>query len=60
LLIDGVGIIAVYSHRAYGNDTAGTLGEWLKTKGASIETTLMSWDKIPSVVVLRQLTPKAE
>ena len=55
VLIDGVGIVAVYSHRAHGNDAAGTLGEWLRTKGPSIETTLMNWDKIPSVVVLRQL-----
>ncbi len=55
LLIEGVGIIAVYSHRAYGTDAAGTLGDWLKTKGPSIETTLMTWDKIPSLVVLRQL-----
>jgi hypothetical protein len=55
VLIEGVGIVAVYSHRAYGADAAGTLGEWLKTKGPSIETTLMTWDKIPSLVVLRRL-----
>ena len=55
VLVDGVGMAVVYSHRAYGNDAAGTLGEWLKTKGPSIETILMTWDKIPSLVVLRQL-----
>ena len=55
VLIEGTGVVAVYSHRVYGKDAAGTLGEWLKTTGPSIEKTLMAWDQIPSPVALKQL-----
>jgi len=55
VLIDGIGVVAVYSHRVYGNEAAGTLGDWIKTNGPSIEKTLMTWDKIPSLAALRQL-----
>jgi hypothetical protein len=55
VLIDGVGVVAVYSHRAHGKDAAGAIGEWVKTNGPPVEKTLMTWDRIPSLVVLRQL-----
>ncbi len=55
VLVDGVGVVAVYSHRAYGNAAAETTGEWLNANGQSLETTLMSWDKIPSPASLKQL-----
>ena len=55
VLVDGVGVVAVYSHRVYGNAAADATGEWLKANGQSLETTLMSWDKIPSVAALKQL-----
>ncbi len=55
MLIDGVGVVAVYSHRVYGKDAAAPMGEWLQTNGPTIEKTLMSWDKIPSPAALKQL-----
>jgi acetyl/propionyl-CoA carboxylase alpha subunit len=55
MLIDGTGVVAVYSHRVYGKDVADTLGEWLKTSGLSMEKALMTWSQIPSLGALRQL-----
>jgi len=55
VLIDGVGTVAVYSHRIYGKEAAGPMGEWMKTNGPSIEKTLMTWDRIPSLATLRSL-----
>lgn len=55
VLVDGVGEVAVYSHRIYGKDAAGPMGEWLKANGASIEKALMNWDRIPSPAALRSL-----
>jgi hypothetical protein len=55
MLIDGVGVIAVYSHRVYGKDAAETLRLLLETNGPPREKTLMEWDKVPSLSALRQL-----
>lgn len=55
VLVDGVGAAAVYSHRVYGKEAARLMGEWLKTNGASIEKTLMAWDRIPTPAALRSL-----
>ena len=55
VLVDGVGVVAVYSHRIYGKEAAGLMGEWLKANGTSIEKTLMAWDRIPSPAALRSL-----
>jgi hypothetical protein len=55
VLVDGVGEVAVYSHRIYGKEAGGPMSEWLKTNGPSIEKSLMAWDKIPSLAGLRQL-----
>lgn len=55
VLVDGIGEIAVYSHRIYGKDAAGSMGEWLKANGSAIEKTLMAWDAIPSAAALRSL-----
>jgi hypothetical protein len=55
VLIDGVGVVAVYSHRVYGSEAAGPIGEWLRTNGPTIEKTLTAWDKIPSPAALKLL-----
>jgi hypothetical protein len=54
-LVDGVGVVTVYSHRVYGKDAAEATGDWLKTNGPLLERTLMSWDKMPTVAALKQL-----
>jgi hypothetical protein len=55
LLIDGVGVVAVYSHRVYGKGAAQPIGAWLQANGPSIERMLMTWDKIPPPAALKQL-----
>ena len=55
VLVDGIGEAAVYSHRIYGKEAASLMGEWLKANGASIEKTLMAWDRIPTPAALRLL-----
>ena|SRR5688572_14823301 len=55
VLVDGVGEAAVYSHRIYGKEAAKAMGEWLSANGASIEKTLMTWDRIPAPAALRSL-----
>jgi hypothetical protein len=55
VLVDGTGVVAVRSHRIYGKDAAGPMGEWLKTNAPSTAQTLMTWDRIPSPGALRQL-----
>ena len=55
VLIEGVGVVAVYSHRIYGENAAQPMGEWLERSGPSIEKALMQWDGVPSVSALKQL-----
>ena len=55
VLIDGVGVVAVYSHRVYGQKAGNAMSNWLKTNGPSIETTLMGWNGVPSMAALRRL-----
>lgn len=55
VLVDGVGVVAVYSHRVYGKQAAEATDEWLKTNGPLLERTLMSWDRIPPLAALKQL-----
>ncbi len=55
VLIDGVGTVAVVSHRIYGKEAAGPMGEWVKANGPAIEKALMAWDRIPSTAALRAL-----
>ena len=55
VLVDGVGVVAVYSHRIYGKDAAGPMGEWVKANGPAIEKMLMTWDRIPPLATLRSL-----
>ena len=55
VLLDGVGVVAVYSHRVYGNDAAQPIGDWLQANGPAIEQTLMTWDRVPSPATLKQL-----
>ena len=55
VLVDGAGVVVVYSHRVYGKQAGEAMGEWLKTNGPSLEKTLMTWDKMPSVAALKRL-----
>jgi hypothetical protein len=59
MLVEGRGVVVVYSHRAYGKDAASVLGPWLESKGASTEATLMAWNGLPKLAAIRAL-PQAK
>lgn len=58
-LVDGVGMVTVYSHREYGEKAADTISKWLPANGPSVEKTLMAWDKSPKTAALQSL-PQAQ
>ena len=55
LLVDGIGVVAVRSHREYGADAATKMGAWVQSNGPVIEEQLMGWDGIPKVADLQRL-----
>lgn len=55
VLIDGVGTIAIYSHRVYGQSAGPAMSEWLQANGPQIESALMAWDKLPKPAALKAL-----
>lgn len=55
VLVDGKGIVVVYSHRVYGQDVGPAMSEWLRDNGATMEKALMGWARLPSVAVLKTL-----
>jgi hypothetical protein len=55
VLVDGVGVVVVHSHRAYGARAADSAGDWLAANGPAVETTLMAWSVKPAPAQLRQL-----
>ena len=54
-LIDGTGLMAVYSHRNYGESAAEDFGSWIKANGAPVEQALMGWNGIPAPASLSRL-----
>ncbi|CAK6696184.1 hypothetical protein VB734_01520 [Synechococcus sp. BA-124 BA4] len=55
VLVDGVGVVVVRSHRAYGARAADSAGDWLAANGPTLETSLMAWSVTPAPAQLRQL-----
>lgn len=55
VLVDGTGMVVVYSHRAYGSNAGQEIGKWIEANGPSIEKTLMAWDAVPSPSLLERL-----
>ena len=54
-LVDGIGVVTVYSHRIYGTAVGDAMSAWLNANGAAMEQKLIAWDRMPSVSALRQL-----
>jgi hypothetical protein len=54
-LIEGKGMVVVYSHRSYGEHSAETSTAWMDRNGETIERELMSWTGIPKLAQLRAL-----
>jgi hypothetical protein len=55
MLVDGEGLVVVYSRRAYGAGAAQTIGKWLQTHGEPTETALMGWTQFPRPAALKAL-----
>lgn len=55
VLVDGVGVVVVRSHRAYGARAADSAGDWLAANGPALEASLMAWSVTPAPAQLRQL-----
>ena len=55
LLLDGKGIVVVYSHRIYGRDVGRAMNDWLRVNGTMTEQALMEWSGMPSVTTLKRL-----
>jgi hypothetical protein len=58
-LHEGKGVVVVYSHRAYGERSANTIGSFMDHNGEATERALMSWQGMPKLAQLRAL-PQAK
>ena len=58
MLVDGAGVIAVYSHRIYGKAASPAMSDWLKSNGPKIEAALKTWDRLPASTALKKLPPR--
>jgi len=59
VLVEGRGMIVVYSHRAYGPHSETSIGPWMDRNGPATERALMAWTGIPRLARLRGL-PQAK
>lgn len=59
LLRDGVGLVAVVSHRVYGKAVGPEMSRWLAANGPQVEQALMAWGALPSAASLKRLTRSA-
>lgn len=50
MLIDGRGVIVVYSHRVYGQSAGEAMSDWIGEQGEQVEGMLMDWREAPSIV----------
>ncbi len=59
LLVEGHGLVIVYSKRFYGAAVGNEMSAWLDKNGAATEKTLMSWTGMPSLAAVNAL-PQAK
>lgn len=55
VLVDGVAVVAIYSHRVYGKAVGDAMSEWLQGNGPQIEAALMGWSTLPTPAALKAL-----
>lgn len=58
-LVEGRGVVIVYSKRIYGAKAGDAMSQWLEANAAGIEQRLRSWDGIPSMAALKALPEEA-
>lgn len=56
MLRDGVGIVAIFYQRFYGESAQDEMLAWVETNGKQAEDDLMSWQTLPSLKVLNKLS----
>lgn len=56
MLRDGVGIVAIYYQRFYGENAQDEMLAWVEANGKQAEDDLMSWQTLPSLKVLNKLS----
>ncbi|MFT3953768.1 MAG: hypothetical protein QM722_05050 [Piscinibacter sp.] len=54
-LHDGAGVVAVRSHRVYGQAAGPEMSRWLAAEGARTEQALMTWTQLPPLSRLQNL-----
>jgi hypothetical protein len=59
VMVEGRGMIVVYSHRAYGPHSQTSIGPWMDRNGPATERALMAWTGMPKGAQLRAL-PQAK
>ncbi len=59
LMHEGRGLIAVVSHRVYGQAVGPQMSQWLAQNGPATEQALMAWTAMPTLAALRQLPQRA-
>ena len=55
VLVEGKGVVVVYSRRAYGANAAETIGAWVQANGEARERALMAWKVAPAPGQLKLL-----
>jgi hypothetical protein len=60
VLVNGVGVAVIYSHRIYGEAVGPQVSTWLHDSGPGIEKSLMAWDKIPRITDLQKLPQSSQ
>lgn len=55
LLSGGSGLVAVVSHRVYGQAVGPAMSQWLAANGPQVERALMDWARMPAVASLARL-----
>lgn len=55
VVVDGVGVIAVYSHRIYGANAGPEMTNWVRTNASQVDSALMAWDMLPKPGALKRV-----
>ncbi|AOW13489.1 hypothetical protein LPB72_10730 [Hydrogenophaga crassostreae] len=55
VMVDGVGVIAVYSHRIYGANAGPEMTTWIRSNASQVDSALMAWAKLPKPGALKRL-----
>jgi hypothetical protein len=55
MMVEGKGVVVVFSHRAYGANSTQAIGAWMTSNGEATERALRSWTGVPKIAQLRAL-----